>query len=135
MTRTSGDHMDLTDAFAARDRALRKVDEHADEAWKQQALEAVRRTAKQLPDFISDRVWDVGGLESTREDRALGPVFLRAARLGWIEKTDRVRPSVRSHGSGKTVWRSRLFDPGFGSGQLFSTPPTAPGNAISGEAA
>ena len=51
MTRTSGDHMDLTDAFAARDRALRKVDEHADEAWKQQALEAVRRTAKQLPDY------------------------------------------------------------------------------------
>ena len=125
----------MHDALAARDTALQRVEEHADERWKQDALAAVRRTAEALPDFISDRVWDVGGLESTREDRALGPVFLRAARLGWIEKTDRVRPSVRSHGSGKTVWRSRLFDPGFGTGQLFATPPAGPADAIRGEAA
>lgn len=53
-------------------------------------------------------MWTVGGLTGTREDRALGPVFQRAARKGWIVKTDRVRPSVRSHLSGKPVWRSLL---------------------------
>ena len=109
MTRTSGDHMDLTDAFAARDRALRKVDEHADVAWKERALAAVRRTCELREDWISDDVWSVGGLESTREDRALGPIIRRAAGLGWCRKTDRVRPSVRSRGSGKPVWTSLVF--------------------------
>lgn len=95
-------------ARAAAEGAIQRVDEHADPLWKEHALEAVRRTAELLPDFISDDVWEVGGLAGTREDRALGPVFLRAKRNGWIVKTDRVRPSVRSHLSGKPVWRSLL---------------------------
>ena len=124
--------MNLNDALAARDRALRQVDENADEAWKMDALDAVRKTCEQLPDFISDDIWTTGGLDSTREDRALGPIMLQAARNGWAVKTDRVRPSARSHGSGKPVWKSSLFEPGFGDGRLFSTPPAS---AIMGEAA
>jgi len=115
--------MNLNDALAARDRALRQVDENADEAWKLDALAAVRKTCEQLPDFISDDIWTTGGLDSTREDRALGAVIRKAAKLGWCVKTDRVRPSIRSHLSGKSVWKSNLFDPGFGDGRLFSTPP------------
>lgn len=125
----------MHDALAARDAALRQVEENADAAWKEHALAAVRRTCEQLPDWISDDVWATGGLQSTREDRALGAVIRKAAALGWCEKTDRVRPSVRSHGAGKSVWRSRLFEPGFGDGQLFATPPAAPGNALTEEAA
>lgn len=125
----------MHEAIAARDRALDQVDEAADARWKEHALECVRRTCEQLPDFISDDIWTTGGLDSTREDRALGPIMLQAARLGWAVKTDRVRPSARSHGSGKPVWRSRLYEPGFGDGRLFSTPPAPPANAIRGEAA
>lgn len=98
----------LDGAREERDKALERVEKHADPHWKTYALAAVERTAVRLETFISDDVWE-SGLEPTREDRALGPVLLRAARFGWIEKTDRVRPSRRSHGSGKPVWRSRIW--------------------------
>lgn len=96
-------------AKTGRAEGLERVDRAADPDWKDVAYDAVVRTAEQLPEFISDDVWTVGGLESTREDRALGPVFLRASRNGIARKTDRVRPSVRSHLSGKPVWRSLIY--------------------------
>lgn len=99
------------DAARDRDVALQRVDDAADVDWKELALEAVRITAVRLPEFISDDVWATG-LPRTREDRALGPVFLRASRLGYCQKTDRVRPSVRSHLSGKPVWRSLIATAG-----------------------
>jgi hypothetical protein len=98
----------LDGARKERDKALERVDRAADADWKTWALSAVERTAVRLETFISDDVWE-SGLEATREDRALGPVLLRAARFGWITKTDRVRPSRRSHGSGKPVWRSNIW--------------------------
>lgn len=101
------------DLFAAardsRNEALQRVDEAAEPEWKDVAYEAIQATALRLPEFISDDVWEIGQLDSTREDRALGPVFLRARRDGICIKTDRVRPSVRSHLSGKPVWRSLIY--------------------------
>jgi hypothetical protein len=90
-----------------RDRAVRQVETAADKHWRQDALEAVKRTCRELDTFISDDVWE-HGLDSTREDRALGPILQKAAREGWCVKTDRVRPSRRSHMAGKPVWRSLL---------------------------
>jgi hypothetical protein len=107
------DQLDLfAQARVARGAALEKVEENADERWREDALEAVRRTCVASATFISDDVWSVGELDGTREDRALGPVMLRAARLGWCRKTDRTRPSVRSHLSGKPVWESLIHVPG-----------------------
>jgi hypothetical protein len=108
------DHPTREDARRARDEALEQVEEHAEPDWKTLALDAVRRTCEARATFIADDVWTVGGLTSTREDRALGPVFLKAARNGWCVKTDRVRPSVRSHLSGKPVWLSLLYTNGAG---------------------
>lgn len=102
--------IDIFEAAAAeRDNAIEQVDGNAEAEWKDIAYEAVVRTARALPEFISDDVWEVGELESTREDRALGPVLRRAARDAVAVKTDRVRPSVRSHLSGKPVWRSLIY--------------------------
>lgn len=98
----------MTIAKTERDQAIQQVHDNSDEAWRERALEAVKRCAEARADFISDDVWEFG-LDRTREDRALGPVFLKAARLGWMTKTDRVRPSVRSHLSGKPVWSSNLY--------------------------
>ena len=113
------EQMSLDEAFAAhpasvakarreRDRALRLVEEHADPDWKDEALEAVRRTAQRMPHFHVDSVWEAG-LSGTVENRALGAVLQRAARLGWIERTNEVRPSVRSHLSPKPLWRSLIY--------------------------
>jgi hypothetical protein len=97
------------DARAARDAAVTAVDAHAEPEWKELALEAVRRTCEALPEFICDDIWEVGQLPSAREDRALGAVMRRAAREGLCVRTDRTRPSVRSHLSPKPVWRSLLY--------------------------
>lgn len=93
-------------ARRGRDQALASV--AGDAVWQKQALDAIRKTCEARPDFISDDVWEVGDLDSTVEDRALGPVMRRAARNGWCERTDRTRPSVRSHLSGKPVWKSLI---------------------------
>jgi hypothetical protein len=98
-----------SEAASARDEALRQVDEHADARWKADALAAVEGLCRARKDWISDDVWETG-LESTREDRALGPILRTAARNGWCRKTDRVRPSKRSHLSGKPVWESLIYE-------------------------
>lgn len=90
--------------------ALNQVEENADDGWKEQAIQAIETTCRTREEFISDDIWEAGGLESTREDRALGPILLRAKRLGWCEKTGRLLPSRRSHLSGKPVWRSLIYE-------------------------
>lgn len=87
--------------------AWRRVQNGTDPVWEDQAKAALIRVALEKEEFISDDVWDTG-LEPTRENRALGPIFMAAKRAHLIEKTDRVRPSVRSHLSGKPVWRSLI---------------------------
>ena len=99
----------LTLALRAGQDAIRAVSEAADPAWCIAALEAVRLTCVRRPEFISDDVWD-SGLDSTREDRALGPIMQAAARAGYCRRTDRTRPSRRSHGSGKPVWVSLIWE-------------------------
>jgi len=99
----------LTLALRAGQDAIRAVSEAADPAWCIAALEAVRLTCVRHREFISDDVWD-SGLDSTREDRALGPIMLEAKRLGYCCKTDRTRPSRRSHGSGKPIWVSLIWE-------------------------
>ena len=106
---TAVGQLDLLTTRAQAREAIQRVEEHADPDWKTDAYEAIRRTCERMPEFISDDVWTVGGLTGTREDRALGPVFLRAKRDGLCVKTDRVRPSVRSHAAGKPIWVSRIY--------------------------
>lgn len=107
------DWKDQGDLFAhaakARDMALARVESSADPEWADRALEAVRVTALAAPEFISDDVWATAGLEIPKNARALGPIFRKAALIGWIKKTDRMRPSVRSHLSGKPVWSSLIY--------------------------
>lgn len=104
---------DQLDLFRAaregRDEGMKRVYDHADPEWKRLALEAVKRTCEQLDDFISDDVWTVGQCPESNKARALGPIIKQASVLGWAVKTDRVRPSVRSHLSGKPVWKSLLY--------------------------
>lgn len=105
----SSEQLSIPDAEAQRNDAVRQADAHAEEEWKTEALEAIRRTCLRLPTFISDDIWNIGELASTREDRALGPQLTRAKKLGYCVKTGEHRPSVRSHLSAKPVWRSLIY--------------------------
>lgn len=93
--------------FAKAD-AIERADLHADPEWREVALTAVRLCAATLPDFTADDVWSLLDISdaTTHEPSALGPVFLRASRLGHIRKTGATRPSTspRRHRD-LTVWR------------------------------
>ena len=107
--------MTLLDRFEAerqRDRAIDRVRE-SNGAWIARALPIVRLIAEHVPEFTTDRLeYELHrrAIPSPRDKRAIGALMLRAQRARWIEKTDRVRPSVMpsNHRRPKTVWRSML---------------------------
>jgi hypothetical protein len=101
----------LPEAQAEAAIAMERVEQAAERDWLDVAFEAVERTCREMPSFISDDVWK-RDLPSTREDRALGPVLVKAAKAGLCHKTSALRPSVRSHGSGKPVWESLIWGGG-----------------------
>jgi len=73
-------------------------------------MRAVRSVASRHHEFTTDEVeaeltdWTIA------EPRQIGPAMLRARAAGWIEPTDRTRPTTnpRAHKRPKAVWRSRL---------------------------
>jgi len=82
----------------------------ADASWQLEAIEAVRRLARELCDFTTDEVWE--RLEHPpREPRLFGPLMRACERDGIIERTDEFRPSTRqiNHGRRQQIWRSRLL--------------------------
>lgn len=100
------------EARDARDDGIARADEHADVDWKQEARGAVLWCARRHPVFTADEVWErleAAADSSTHEPAALGPIFLWAARHGFIEKTGATRPTKfqRRHRD-LTLWRSTL---------------------------
>ena len=102
--------LDLLAALAARDEAIQRVDEHASDAWKAEAMRAVVRVARERRRFTTDDVWAVLGESGTHEPRAMGAIMLQAARDGWVRATDDyVRSNrVACHARPLRVWESAL---------------------------
>jgi hypothetical protein len=75
------------------------------------ALVAIRAVAFRLPEFTTDDVWAKLKTSLDAEPRTLGFALLQAAKLRWIVKTDRMRPSGRrqQHRRPITIWQSRLY--------------------------
>ncbi len=99
---------------AATEAAIDKVDANADEAWKSMALSCIGWCAKHMASFTADEVWDALAEYpdlGTHEPAALGPVFLRAARRGWIENSGerRKRSTHKQRHRELTIWRSLIF--------------------------
>jgi len=105
----------VTAAREARDEAVQRVEDNADEEWKRAALEQVRAVAQRQQTLTVDdvqarmQILDV----TTHEGRAMGAVMLEARRRGWIESTGRTTQSKQKqcHAGPRTVWRSLLLAP------------------------
>lgn len=95
-------------AAERRDAAMAAVSARTDPAWRDQALAAIRRWLETHREFFVDDFWAGSGLAEPADGRALGPVITAAARNGWMSKTDRTRPSVRSNLTPKPVWQSLI---------------------------
>ena len=96
-----------------KDDGMRRVDAHANEAWKMAADIATVTAALALPKLTADDVHKrINPNVYTHDLRALGPVMKRAARNGWIEKApepgrETMRPS--SHRRPLQVWNSLIY--------------------------
>lgn len=97
-------------AEEARDEAIARVGRSLSKEEFIDALIAVGHTAERLPEFTTDDV--AFSLPSDAEPRVIGYVMTRAAREGFIERTDRTVKSaqVQCHARDKRVWRSLLHN-------------------------
>lgn len=110
------DRCDKTaDLFSLKREAMERVDRNAKQLWKTLMLQTVMLTAKRIPSVTTDDVSDtwatLGYTVTTHEPRALGPIMNRAAKNGWIAKTDRVVNSRRAsnHNRPIAVWNSMIY--------------------------
>jgi hypothetical protein len=98
---------------------IERAEEHANPAWKAQALKVVSDLAHKQLELTTDDVWEeLKNLpETTRNASALGPVMLRARKAGLIERTALFRDSQRKNLTGRAgygkpirVWQSRVLE-------------------------
>ena len=90
-----------------------RVESNANSEWKDAALKVVLHYAKHKPHITVNDLWegmDTLGL-TTHNNKASGPVFLKAARNNWIEKTNQTDTSSRPtrHKGEVRIWRSLLY--------------------------
>lgn len=97
-------------AMIRRDRAMKQVEENADEVLLEQWWQFLKRYLRSNRTLFCDEFMAASPCRPLANSRALGPLYVRAAREGLMRKTETYRPSVRSNLSPKVVWESLIFD-------------------------
>lgn len=97
----------------SRDKAISRVDAHADIEWKVKAYTIGEQIARENETMISEDIWDAltrNGF-TTHEPRAMGAVMRKLNSRKVVEATDRfiTSPSPLGHGRPTRVWRSLIF--------------------------
>lgn len=91
-----------------RDLALSAVADNSPIGWQESALTFVESYLREHRELFVDDLWSAG-LSEPRDMRAVGPLLRKAARAGLMRRTDRSRPSVRSHLAHKPIWESLIY--------------------------
>lgn len=94
-------------AQAQRELGIARATLGADPEWLVAAWEFLVEYLHTHDEMFVDDLW-AAGLPHTHEDRALGALFRRASRSGYMTKTGTYRPSARSNMTEKPVWRSLI---------------------------
>lgn len=96
-------------ARAVRDEGMQQALDHAhdvDESWPERAFRHLIDYAEVNACFISHDVTE--GLPSPTTDKAGGPIFQRAVKVGLIVKVG-YKPSPRRHLSPTPLWESCIY--------------------------
>jgi hypothetical protein len=94
---------------------MRQADEHADPRWRHIFDACVLAAARKRPEITSDDVLaEIEALPnppSTHNLAAIGPAMKRAAQMGLLIYSDRVKRSERpeKHGNRQNVWVSKQW--------------------------
>lgn len=97
------------DALRVRDNAIARTEHHAGPEWRDQALAWLRgylETHHELPPDAASRYGCPEPPDG--EWRAMGSIYRRAARDGWMEKCG-AAPRASGHLTWAPVWRSRIY--------------------------
>lgn len=103
--------IDRSAAVQRREDAIERVEAHAAPTFAELALAAIKRVAEARDRFIVDTVWvELDGAAGTHDNRAMGPIMLKARKNGWIAPTNEYMPSAqtRCHGNPRRIWLSKL---------------------------
>ena len=107
----------LAEAKAAKREAMERVEKNATKAWSDLMLELVRCICLDTRRFTTDEVFDrydsiEGDKPVTHETKAMGPVMLRAARLGYCRNTETTEKSRRKscHNRPLAIWESLIYE-------------------------
>ena len=93
--------------------AIERADQNADALWKRAAADCLHQVAQQKFELTADDVLELleRQLVQTHNLAALGPVFVRAAKQGWIQNTDRmVQSRIPRRHRKITVWKSLIVE-------------------------
>jgi hypothetical protein len=98
------------DGGALRDDALQRVEDHAPVTWIDAARKMVKELAMRQEVVTSDDLW-LSGLAKPPEPRALGAVFMWAARQGLLKNTNTTTPTSQpqAHKRPIAVWSSLIY--------------------------
>ena len=104
----------VQEAIAA---GMKAADEHADGRWKHWfdscVLGAALKKAEITSDDVLTEIEALPNPPNTHNLAAIGPAMKRAAAMGILEYTDRVKRSERpdKHGNRQNVWKSKVYQP------------------------
>lgn len=105
-------------AEQAKAEAMASAEAGADAQWQEAVMEIIKEICRLLgfgetftTDLVHDGMKEVFPEITTHEPRALGPMMARAAKLGWITKTDQYEQSERPecHARPLRVWKICTF--------------------------
>lgn len=100
----------MNEAEAAKQEAIQRVGNHANEAWMEDAAWAIHIAAASRPSFTTAEVWPLIR-EQTHDHRAMGAAMRIAQREGYIEPTLEWKQSdsTVNHRRPQRVWRSLIW--------------------------
>lgn len=103
--------IDFAAVKAARNAGMTLAADHAEAeqpGWAEEAYGALKRFARQRERFTSYDFRRAGLIVSPTTDKAFGPIFLKAARAGLIQRVG-YEPHPERHGSPTPVWASQIY--------------------------
>jgi hypothetical protein len=94
---------------------MRQADANADPRWRHLfdacVLAAARRKAEITSDDVLAELEALPRPPETHNLAAIGPAMVRAASMGLLARTDRVKRSERpeKHGNRQNIWQSKCY--------------------------
>jgi hypothetical protein len=107
-----GDPPDPPDWRRARDRGMARAEAGAAEVWEGKAWAELLHFIRTRPTFAAWEITLVLRREgiTTRTERAIGPLIVKAAKLGLIVNSGQTVKNPIAHGCLVPVWRSLKYE-------------------------